>query len=162
MKFLSALLVGALVFAACDTADQPTDPRSTGLDKRTQVVDVIEDVTTYDCCGNEVVLNGSIHRNYEIVQNEDGSWSIKYHANWQNGTGLGANGTKYKASGSATLSQTVNADNSGSYKIVHHERFVVVGKGDGCSFKIKVVLSVHIDSDGNIVVDNEHISVECE
>lgn len=42
------------------------------------------------------------------------------------------------------------------------DAWLVAGKGDGCAFTVKVVQSGHMGDEGDVVIDNEHIEIECD
>jgi hypothetical protein len=116
------------------------------------------------CCDEMVQITGTIHENFRVLDNGDGTMTITNHSSASNIKGAGSNGTKYVGSETTKAKQTI-APFPGPVSIdtKSYTKLIGTGKnGHTCSFTVRVTWHLRIDELGNVIVDDYDIEFDCD
>lgn len=156
-SILTAVATLALMFFASTAFAQ-------GNGAQTEKFDFENNSYYNPCCDEWVNITGTVHFNFKIKNNADGSMTISQNTAVANVKGTGSNGTNYVGSENGKFSQTLTVDQPFPFSIqqtVYHKLIGTGADGHDCSARVKVTFHFAVDADGNITVDHYEVSFLC-
>lgn len=164
MRYPKALLLTALVLAACEQANSPLDARierqAAALVSHGSVTEPFSAVVTNPCNGEEVALSGSLHTSFALVIDGSGAEHFRTTTNAQGISGVGlTTGARYQLSGVETTQAQLLS--GGTITDRYNNSFLVTAQGNTPNFRLHVTQHITVNSNGEVTAVVDNVTTSC-
>jgi predicted small lipoprotein YifL len=168
MRRLYLAMLSIAVLAGCGDSSQPlASPPEARLAATTETTNELVPFSSLEfvpCAngglGEDVLLEGTLHVVDRITATPNGNLSITYHENPQGISGTGQiTGDVYQGTGSVNFH--VSLLSAGAVAQSFTTSFLVVGPGPDNNFTVHQRAHLTFNTNGEITVERDEITVEC-